>query len=192
MSRSVVLLSGGHHSAAALMLAMGSSEVVRAIHIATDTRSAEGFHAARRIANALGVPCTLIPAHVYGKGIIGDMLRQASGIAATDGADEVWLGLWEGGEDAAKLLEGIQASEREAKANPNLTFKTPLFATVADLPFGIGSNLGHLSTLATDTHSCDLPRRDAQPWGHGCGNCPGCVRRREGWEAFSAAHDLVT
>jgi 7-cyano-7-deazaguanine synthase len=38
-----------------------------------------------------------------------------------------------------------------------------------------------------ETHSCYRgDRMHRHPWGSGCGDCPACVLRRAGWEAFSA------
>lgn len=42
--------------------------------------------------------------------------------------------------------------------------------------------------IRTDTHSCYHGIRGIlHPWGHGCGTCPACNLRREGWERFQGA-----
>jgi 7-cyano-7-deazaguanine synthase len=38
-----------------------------------------------------------------------------------------------------------------------------------------------------ETHSCYNGERGRRhDWGRGCGECPACVLRRKGWEAFAA------
>ena len=38
-----------------------------------------------------------------------------------------------------------------------------------------------------ETHSCYLgDRTHRHPWGFGCGTCPACTLRAEGWRRFSA------
>jgi 7-cyano-7-deazaguanine synthase len=45
-----------------------------------------------------------------------------------------------------------------------------------------------VSLLVRETHSCYLGVRDTlHPWGHGCGGCPACVLRRNGWERYDAS-----
>jgi len=41
--------------------------------------------------------------------------------------------------------------------------------------------------IREETHSCYRGQRGARhDWGYGCGNCPACELRRNGWEAFQA------
>ena len=43
-----------------------------------------------------------------------------------------------------------------------------------------------VSLLVRETHSCYLGVRDAlHPWGYGCGHCPACDLRRNGWERYA-------
>lgn len=42
--------------------------------------------------------------------------------------------------------------------------------------------------VRSETHSCYHGERGVlHPWGHGCGICPACNLRREGWERFRSA-----
>jgi len=44
-----------------------------------------------------------------------------------------------------------------------------------------------LDLIVQDTHTCYLGERGTQhPWGHGCGQCPACTLRKQGWESFAA------
>ena len=43
--------------------------------------------------------------------------------------------------------------------------------------------------IRSATHTCYLGVRDEQhAWGFGCGNCPACDLRRNGYEEFIAVH----
>ena len=45
-----------------------------------------------------------------------------------------------------------------------------------------------IELLRRETHSCYLgDRTHLHPWGYGCGHCPACDLRRQGWERFKAA-----
>ncbi len=45
-----------------------------------------------------------------------------------------------------------------------------------------------VSLLRAETHSCYLGVRDVlHPWGYGCGHCPACELRRNGWERYAAS-----
>jgi 7-cyano-7-deazaguanine synthase len=47
--------------------------------------------------------------------------------------------------------------------------------------------------IRRETHSCYLGDRSAlHDWGYGCGACPACDLRRNGWEAYRAALDSGT
>jgi 7-cyano-7-deazaguanine synthase len=45
-----------------------------------------------------------------------------------------------------------------------------------------------LELVRTETHTCYLGTRGAlHAWGHGCGQCPACTLRRQGWDAYVSA-----
>jgi 7-cyano-7-deazaguanine synthase len=45
-----------------------------------------------------------------------------------------------------------------------------------------------VSLLVRETHSCYLGVRETlHPWGYGCGHCPACDLRRNGWERYAEA-----
>ncbi len=42
--------------------------------------------------------------------------------------------------------------------------------------------------VVEDTHTCYLGQRgERHPWGHGCGTCPACRLRAQGWQDYKAA-----
>jgi len=43
-----------------------------------------------------------------------------------------------------------------------------------------------INLIIEETHTCYLGDREQRhPWGYGCGTCPACVLRLDGWENFS-------
>ncbi len=41
--------------------------------------------------------------------------------------------------------------------------------------------------IVEETHTCYLGQRgDRHPWGYGCGTCPACRLRAQGWQAYTA------
>jgi 7-cyano-7-deazaguanine synthase len=45
-----------------------------------------------------------------------------------------------------------------------------------------------IDLVVRETHSCYLgERKILHPWGYGCGDCPACKLRENGWREFSAA-----
>jgi 7-cyano-7-deazaguanine synthase len=68
---------------------------------------------------------------------------------------------------------------------------TPLMWRDKAATWALARKLGGAALVALiveETHSCYLGDRTRRhDWGHGCGQCPACVLRRAGWEAFAAA-----
>ena len=189
----VVLLSGGQHSAAALLAASTRFQVVCCLHVAVDHRGSGAARAATRQAEFCGYSLDLAPQVVYGDGYLSDMLRQAAGEAVRRRASAIVLGLWDATWSAP--LDATRARLREQMAMPGLTIHTPLFGTTADMPFGLAHDRRALPLVVERSLSCESTRVvDHQPhdWGVGCGRCPGCRRRAEGWRTFSASLDLIT
>jgi 7-cyano-7-deazaguanine synthase len=68
---------------------------------------------------------------------------------------------------------------------------TPLMWRDKKATWEFAQRLGGAALVALvrdETHSCYLGHRTLRhPWGYGCGDCPACVLRRTGWEAFASA-----
>ena len=86
-------------------------------------------------------------------------------------------------------LKALQVAISLGLAAP-MTIETPLmWLTKADtwrLTQALGGEA--LNALIVErTHSCYLgDRSHRHAWGYGCGECPACALRREGWLAFDA------
>ena len=86
-------------------------------------------------------------------------------------------------------LKALQVAISLGLAAP-MTIETPLmWLTKADtwrLTHALGGEA--LNALIVErTHSCYLgDRSHRHAWGYGCGECPACALRRQGWLAFDA------
>ncbi len=69
--------------------------------------------------------------------------------------------------------------------------QTPLMWLDKADTWALAESLGgeHLIELIrNDTHTCYLGERgEMHDWGHGCGTCPSCELRRNGWTSYAAA-----
>jgi 7-cyano-7-deazaguanine synthase len=71
-----------------------------------------------------------------------------------------------------------------------MTVETPLMFLTKGQTWALTESLGGqqlVEIVVEHTHTCYLGERGRrQPWGHGCGQCPACKLRREGFEAWRA------
>ncbi len=67
---------------------------------------------------------------------------------------------------------------------------TPLMAQTKAQTWAMAKGLGGealVEIIVEHSHSCYLGRRDARhPWGYGCGACPACELRANGWNDWTA------
>jgi 7-cyano-7-deazaguanine synthase len=70
------------------------------------------------------------------------------------------------------------------------TVETPLMWLTKAGTWRLAESLGGAPLVALvreETHSCYLGERDTvHPWGRGCGRCPACELRRNGYEEYRA------
>ena len=65
---------------------------------------------------------------------------------------------------------------------------TPLMWLDKAATFAMANGFGILDTTIELTHTCYRGDRfHRHPWGYGCGDCPACTLRAEGWRQFEAA-----
>ena len=71
-----------------------------------------------------------------------------------------------------------------------LTLKTPLMWLDKAATWQMAQDLGGaalVELIRRDSHSCYLGERGRlHAWGHGCGHCPACVLRAQGWAQWAA------
>jgi 7-cyano-7-deazaguanine synthase len=72
-----------------------------------------------------------------------------------------------------------------------MTVETPLMFIDKAATWALAEQLGGptlTSLIVEQTHTCYLGRRDLRhAWGHGCGECPACTLRRNGFARWRAA-----
>jgi 7-cyano-7-deazaguanine synthase len=72
--------------------------------------------------------------------------------------------------------------------------ETPLMWLDKAATWRLAENLGGtalVGLIRAETHSCYLGERGARhDWGYGCGSCPACQLRAEGWRKYAAAPKL--
>jgi 7-cyano-7-deazaguanine synthase len=73
----------------------------------------------------------------------------------------------------------------------NIRIETPLMWIDKAATWGLARTLGGqalIDLIREDTHTCYLGERGAlHAWGYGCGTCPACVLRANGYEKFVSA-----
>jgi 7-cyano-7-deazaguanine synthase len=65
-----------------------------------------------------------------------------------------------------------------------VTIITPLTLKSKAETFQIADELGYLDLVVRETHTCYRGSREWHDWGAGCGECPACVTRANGWDEF--------
>jgi len=67
----------------------------------------------------------------------------------------------------------------------NIEFKYPLIALTKAETFTLAEEEGILDIIIDESHTCYNGDRSAKhDWGYGCGECPACKLRQEGWLAY--------
>jgi len=70
------------------------------------------------------------------------------------------------------------------------TLETPLMWIDKAATFSMAEELGGeplLDLIAVHTHTCYLGKREPHEWGPGCGECPACKLRKDGYRRYRAA-----
>jgi 7-cyano-7-deazaguanine synthase len=80
----------------------------------------------------------------------------------------------------------IEAFENTANLGcmSNIRIETPLMYLNKAETFQVAQELGVLNTIIEDTHTCYNGVRILHEWGYGCGECPSCILRKQGYEKF--------
>jgi 7-cyano-7-deazaguanine synthase len=77
--------------------------------------------------------------------------------------------------------------------NTRFVLHTPLMWISKAETWRLAENLGGIDlveVLRTETHSCyEGDRSTLNDWGFGCGSCPACSLRAEGWRLYGVNHD---
>lgn len=84
----------------------------------------------------------------------------------------------------------MQNTLRLGIGNKNLKIETPLMHIKKSSSWELAYKLGKqtlIDIILEYTHTCYLgDRTQRNSWGYGCGECPSCLLRRDGWEHWSS------
>ncbi|HTQ73841.1 MAG TPA: 7-cyano-7-deazaguanine synthase QueC [Burkholderiales bacterium] len=86
-------------------------------------------------------------------------------------------------DDALKALQVALGLGMDTR----FTIETPLMWIDKGETFALAEELGGkplLEIIAEHTHTCYLGSRERHDWGPGCGVCPACKLRRDGWARY--------
>jgi 7-cyano-7-deazaguanine synthase len=82
----------------------------------------------------------------------------------------------------SEFVESAEASLRLALDEPLVTIWAPLLYRSKAKTWALAEDLGILSVIIEDTHTCyHGDRAHKFEWGYGCGMCGACVERRDGY-----------
>ena len=80
--------------------------------------------------------------------------------------------------DAIEHATNLGSDER-------IKIETPLMHLSKAQTFKMAEELGVLTEVITDSHTCyEGDRTNLHDWGYGCGKCPACELRRKGFEEY--------
>ena len=137
-------------------------------------------------ANEDGLPNTFVP----GRNIV--FFTFAAALAYRRGCKHVVAGMCETDysgypdcrDDTIKSLQATLNLGMDAR----FVLHTPLMWVDKAETWQLAKNLGGdtaVKLITRSTHSCYLgDRSELKDWGYGCGNCPACVLRKNGWDKF--------
>lgn len=138
---------------------------------------------------AKGLPSTFVPGRNLAFFVHAAALADRRGLSALVG------GMCEtdfsGYPDCRRdTLEAMQTALNLGMAQ-DFRIETPLMWLTKAETWGLAKALGGETLVAItleDTHTCYLGQRgDLHPWGHGCGTCPACGLRANGYAQWVAA-----
>lgn len=116
----------------------------------------------------------------------------AASYAYTEGIEHIVAGMsqtdYSGYPDCRDdFVMALQKATSLALDRP-FTFHTPLMFLSKKDEWTLARELGGdalVDLIRIESHTCYLGERKVlHPWGYGCGTCPACLLRKEGWEAF--------
>jgi 7-cyano-7-deazaguanine synthase len=132
------------------------------------------------------LPSTVVP----GRNLL--FLTVAAAYAVNVGVYDLWTGGcladYDGYPDCRPEFYGAaQLAIREALADNKFSIITPLVGVSKAQTFAMADRRGYLDLIVRYTHTCYMGTRHKHEWGYGCGECPACVTREQGWVEFKQA-----
>lgn len=212
--KSVVLYSGGMDSTVALELARRESREVYALFVDYGQTHDNEYVAAQeliaRLNSRLNMHLTVASFHLP---IDSNLLRGRSAVmpegfsqyyvpnrnaillslmhayGQSVKADVAWMGAC--GADSAEFpdcrednLRSYWASFENTSTKSTMTLNLPIINLTKAETFEFAAELGILQIVQKHTRTCYLGDRTEHEWGYGCGQCPACNARSNGWMIF--------
>ncbi len=117
-------------------------------------------------------------------------LTLAHAYAQTIGADQIITGVcqtdYSGYPDCRDLFVRKLESALNTGYDTNITISTPLMHVNKAGTFALAADCGFLLDVLLLSHTCyNGDHSTFHEWGYGCGHCPACKLRRDGWMAFA-------
>ncbi len=73
----------------------------------------------------------------------------------------------------------------------DIVFKYPLMHLTKAQTFKMAEKEGVLDIVLNESHTCyNGDRKNRHIWGYGCGSCPSCILRRDGWFEYQALKSI--
>ncbi|HEX4878425.1 MAG TPA: 7-cyano-7-deazaguanine synthase QueC [Limnobacter sp.] len=141
--------------------------------------------------NGSGLPNTFVP----GRNLVFFLI--ASAVAYRRGLGTLVAGMcqtdFSGYPDCREdTLKALQVATNLGMAS-SFRFETPLMWIDKSETFTLGHRLGGqilIDILVENTHTCYTGDRSTRhAWGYGCGQCPACELRKNGWEKYISSHN---
>jgi 7-cyano-7-deazaguanine synthase len=136
--------------------------------------------------NATGLPNTFVP----GRNLL--FLTYAAALGYRRGIDVLVGGMCEtdfsGYPDCRNDTIQAMASALSLGLDKPVTIETPLMWRDKAATWALADELGgeaFVTVIVNDTHTCYVgDRKTRHPWGRGCGACPACELRGNGWRQW--------
>jgi 7-cyano-7-deazaguanine synthase len=136
-----------------------------------------------------GLPNTFVP----GRNLV--FLTFAAAVAYRRGLTHIVGGMCEtdfsGYPDCRDATIKAMQTALNLGMDKDFALETPLMWLDKAATWALAEELGGhplVDLILEDTHTCYLGERGARhAWGYGCGTCPACALRAQGWAKYSAA-----
>lgn len=117
---------------------------------------------------------------------------QAMKVGATDIVTGVCQRDYSGYPDCREeTLEPLAEAIRQGMDFPEFRIYAPLLNRTKAETFALAERLGVLDAIIENTHTCYKGERGTlHKWGYGCGECPACEIRKEGYEEYMVEAQL--
>lgn len=214
MSKALVIFSGGQDSVTCLGIALDQGFEVEAIGFSYGQRHNVELEQAKHITEKFDIPFHIIETPSIAQATESDLTRQGNGFDKKGGTFSSWVpnrnaffftlahGLAQkigaeflvtGISDAdnsgypdcsADFALKIQNALNEG-SNSFIKIVTPLIDCDKAETFYKAKKYGILKTVLEDSHTCyEGDREHWHEWGYGCGECPACQLRKQGWKEY--------